>query len=308
LVETHVDREGVETSFAYDALDRVIATTRNGITEIQTLDPVGRLLARTRQGTDGSQVVLERNTYDRAGRLIANADVRTGPTIYVYALDGVGQRIVTATFADGGQKIETYAADGRLVKLTGSATRPVRYGNDVEIESGVNREIRYEVKLDAAGNDTSEWVKVFRDMLGRNYKRQYADGAAEFNFYNAKGQLWKRQDADGVVNLQAYNELGEVEYTAVDFDRNDQIDLAGRDQVTRTLREVVKDHGVTVRRTQTWVWPENGQDTPVTSSTTEAAVEGQHSWNTQNGLTRETATSDDGQGNRVVTVTSPNGT
>jgi YD repeat-containing protein len=162
LVETHVDRTGVETSFAYDDLDRVIATTRNGITEIQTLDPVGRILARTRQGTDGSQIVLERNTYDRAGRLVTNADVRTGPTAYAYASDGAGQRIVTATFADGGQKIETYAADGRLVKLTGSAVRPVRYGNDVEIESGVNREIRYEVRLDAAGNDTGEWVKDFR--------------------------------------------------------------------------------------------------------------------------------------------------
>jgi YD repeat-containing protein len=103
LMETRVDRTGIQTSFGYDDLDRVILAVRNGITEIQTLDPVGRMLSRTRQGTDGSQIMLVRNTYDQSGRLVAKTDVRTGATTYAYVFDSAGQRVVTATLADGGQ-------------------------------------------------------------------------------------------------------------------------------------------------------------------------------------------------------------
>jgi len=39
-----------------------------------TLDVMGRLLARVRQGTNGSQVVLAQNRYDLAGRLVWSAD------------------------------------------------------------------------------------------------------------------------------------------------------------------------------------------------------------------------------------------
>ena len=91
LVETYADRDGMVTSYAYDTLDRIMATTRNGITEMQALDPVNRVLSRTRQGSDGNQIVLERNTYDLAGRVLTKADVRSGRTTFAYAIDGSGR-------------------------------------------------------------------------------------------------------------------------------------------------------------------------------------------------------------------------
>lgn len=204
-VEREVDRQGIETAYAYDDLDRRILTSRNGLTFIENLDAEGRVLERIRQGTDGSQVILARNTFDLAGRLLTKTDAQEAKTTHSYAVDNLGQRIVTTTYPDGGQRSESYARDGRLLKLAGSATHPVRYGYDLEIDNGISRETTWEIKLDADGNDTQEWTKTHRDMLGRGYKRIHADGAFEQSFFNQKNQLWKRQDADGVINLQQYN-------------------------------------------------------------------------------------------------------
>ena len=115
---------------------------------------------------------------------------------------------------------------------------------------------------EGAGNDTAEWTKQFKDPMGRAFKRLYADGAAELSFYDGKGRLWKSVDADGVVRLSAYNDLGDLEYSAVDMDRNGRIDLAGTDQVTKSIRDFATQDGSVVARTRTYVWPENGKDAP----------------------------------------------
>jgi hypothetical protein len=92
-----------------------------------------------------------------------------------------------------------------------------------------------EIKLDANYNDTSEWTKTYTDMLGRTYKTVYPDAAYHQSFYNNLGQLWKERDPDGVVTLQQYNAKGELEYTALDIDRDDVIDFGGTDRITRTV-------------------------------------------------------------------------
>jgi RHS repeat-associated protein len=307
-VEAEVDRQGVETSYAYDDLDRVIATSRNGITEIATLDTMGRILARVRQADDGSQIVLERNTYDMAGRQIASVNAQGGQTLIAHSTDAQGQNLITTTYADGGQMSATYARDGRLIKMTGNAAKPVRYAWDVEADEGVGREMSAIVKLDGNGNDTSEWVRMYQDMLGRPYKQVYSDGVFDQTFYNQKGQIWKRQDPDGIVTLSQYNDLGVLEYAAMDMDRNGRIDLNGSDRVTRILRDYVTSHGATVRRTRTFAWPDDKKDLPVLVSSEEQTLDGRNTWSTRNGLITHTETVMDGQGNSTITVTNPDQT
>jgi len=49
---------------------------------------------------------------------------------------------------------------------------------------GTQRAFVKEIKLDAGGSDTSEWLKSYTDMAGRNYKTVYPDGASSQTGYN----------------------------------------------------------------------------------------------------------------------------
>jgi len=67
-VDWEKDRNGATTNYTYDALKRVQSTTRGGLTMIYSYDGSGRTLTTTRHGSDGSDIVIETNTYDLAGR------------------------------------------------------------------------------------------------------------------------------------------------------------------------------------------------------------------------------------------------
>ena len=119
--------------------------------------------------------------------------------------DANGYFVKTNVFPDGGTRIESYFKDGSLARLTGTAVHPVRYTNNVELESGTNRFFTQEIKLDANANDTSEWTKTYYDTLNRPYKTVYANSTTNYpfiqSFYNAQGQLAKHVDPDGVTTL-----------------------------------------------------------------------------------------------------------
>jgi hypothetical protein len=128
----------------------------------------------------------------------------------------------------------------------------------------------------ASGNDTAEWVKTYTDMAGRAYKTVYPDGAYSQSFYNTRGQLWKQRDPDGVVTLYQYNALGQVEYTAVDMNRNDTIDSL--DRLTRSVSDVIQSQWNSsqgARRSQTWVYDDNNN--ALLASVQIASADGLHS-------------------------------
>ncbi|MGA4645739.1 hypothetical protein ACPDIX_14865, partial [Limisphaera sp. 4302-co] len=81
---SQTDREGVTTIYLYDALRRPIGHTRNGVTWSNRLDAAGRVLVRYRTGRDGTTLVLERNQYDTAGRLIRQTNALGGVTTWTY--------------------------------------------------------------------------------------------------------------------------------------------------------------------------------------------------------------------------------
>src|SRR5262245_61906153 len=123
------------------------------------------------------------------------------------------------------------------------------------------------MKRTHAGTDAGQWLKTYSDAAGRLTSQSRADGATSEFFYNSFGQLRKQRDFDGRVILYAYNDRGELEYTAIDANDSDSIDLDGIDRVSRTTREVVDGRW----RTRTEVWPTAGVNKPALASMRQAA-------------------------------------
>jgi RHS repeat-associated protein len=300
-IASTTDQEGITTSYTYDELKRVVATTRAGITTSNAYDAAGRVLARFRNG-----VRMNSDTYDTAGRMTSSTDALTNTTSYAESFDANGHLVKTTTYPNQTMRIETYYKDGSLFSVTGSAVHGVRYEYGVEQESGVYRRYTWEIKLDANGNDTSEWTKTYFDMVDRAYKTVYADGSYGQSFYNNKGQLWKQRDPDRVVTLFAYNDRGELETTAIDMDRDDVIDYDGTDRITRTTTQVLSEpQKGTITRETTSVWIADNADVAETVSVNDASADGLQSWNISYGLTNSVQTVYNGNGQRTVTTTNP---
>jgi RHS repeat-associated protein len=311
-VESKSDRDGVVTEYLYDSLKRQVATRRLGVTTTNVLDTAGRVVQTLRIGTNGASIFLGGYAYSTAGDLLAATNAFGGVTIYTNSFNGNGLQVQTTTYPDGGTRIETHCADGNLASLTGTAANPVRYeyGTESTSYNGSSYTWQYtkEIKLDAGGSDTSEWVKTYTDALGRNAKTVYADGAAEYSYYNTKGQLIRSVDADGVATLYQYNGQGEVEYTAVDVDQDATIDFNGLDRVTQTVRDVTTISSVNVRRTRTYQLATDNSSTPLLVNESRVSTDGLQSWNIAFGLTTQSVTTvNTGTGARTTTVTNPDG-
>ena len=307
-IDNTTDRDGTVTQYSYDALKRQTASTRNGITTSNVLDAAGNVLATILIGTDASKITLHQATYDVAGRLSSETNALLGPTFYTNVFDASGQPVKTNTYPDGGTRIEAYYKDGSLQSISGTAAFSVRYEYGVESEGGVQRAYAKEIKRDASGTDTGEWIKSYTDMLGRNYKTLYADNASSRSYYNSQGQLAKQVDPDGVTTLYQYNPKGEMEYTAIHMNTNTSvIDFAGADRITRRVSDVCLDNDLStyVTRTRTFVWATSNLDNTLCLSTNEVSTISQHTWTTDSGLATETITTYPGSGQRVTRTYAP---
>lgn len=307
-----VDRTGLVTTHRYDDLGRRVETARDGLTWRTELDADGRLTARVRRGTDGSEIRAEARRYDLAGRLVEERDAMDRATMHQEELQpvpGVARRHTT-TAPDGGTRIEIFNFDGSVAAIAGTAAAPRIFRYGVEGGGEFVQEYRPPERVDEpdfGGPLPTEWIRTCRDFLGRPWKVEYADGAAEFSRYNARGQLVRQVDADGVTVLYAYNNLGARETTALDLNGNGQIDEAGPDRIVRVVTSVGERDGRTVERSETQVWTTDGSATPETMETAERSVGGIFARIERNGLTTTVTTAYDGNGGRTVTAVGPDG-
>jgi hypothetical protein len=116
-----------------------------------------------------------RKCHDVTGRVTSHTNALNGVTTYSETM--VSNKLQkTVTNPDGGQRVENHYRDGRLEKVTGSATMPVRYDYGCEMESSYYRQYSKETKLDGSGNPTSEWTKTYTDGAGQSYKTVFAAG------------------------------------------------------------------------------------------------------------------------------------
>jgi RHS repeat-associated protein len=312
-VTSSTDREGTVTSYGYDALKRQVTTTRNGITTSNVYDSAGNITATVRYGTDGTAMTIGQTAYNDGGEQVSSTDALNNTTGYTNYLDSSGQFIRMTTYPDTTTRIETYARDGSLLQVSGSAVHGVRYEYGVQSDGGIQRKYTKEIKLDASGNDTSEWTKTFTDGAGRTYKIVYADATgtpSSQSFYNTKGQLTKQVDPDGVTTLSQYNSKGQLEYTALDLNTNGSIDFNGVDRISRSVTFVTTNATANVQRTETYVWGTTNSAVSNIVSAMESSVDGLHTWqisyrDASTLVTNRSDTSYAGNGIRYVTDTAP---
>jgi RHS repeat-associated protein len=311
LIESETDRNGVITTYAYDALNRRTDTTRLGVTEHLVYDAAGRVTERHRIGTDDSDITLSSTTYDLAGRMTVTEDALGNETTYAYSYPSGGGMITTttnpATAAGSGTRVETTYADGHAKEISGTAVSPMKYAYGTWSASGAAGEWTQEIKVGESASET-EWTKTYDDLAGRTTKMEYADSAVATMAYNTLGQLVKQTDPDGVRTLFSYNTKGEHEVTAIDLDQDDIIDYTGTDRITKSVRDVYSKSGTIVSRTTTQVWATDNSNTTTTVSVAEQDGYGNASWQTDTaGAVASTTIVRTAAGAWTVTAIAPDG-
>lgn len=296
---SRTNREGITTSYTYDALGNVETETRAGITLTYTSDPLGRRL-KTEQAGGASTRTLEENHYNLAGELEWTKDALNRQTTFSETINN-GRLEKTTTYPDLTTRIETYNIDGTLYTVTGTAAHPLKYEYGVDGDGLFTKEIRV-----GDGGAETEWVKTYRDFAGRPSKTVYPGGAFSQSFYNPVGQLVKEVDPDGVTTLYTYNASGEREKMALDFNRNGVIDDAGPDRVTQTVSSVTTRGTKTVQRTVTSMSGPNQGDGLAVVAEVDQTPNGRESWQTHFGrLTTQVTTLQPANASRTEVVTRP---
>ena len=317
-LKAQTDAEGITTGYEYDELKNPAKTKRLGIETVTVYDAQGRAVSTVRYGTDGNPITLSQSTaYNVAGQVVSTTDAAGAKTFYV---ENSGGLVRNTTYADGSTSTTTSGQDGSLLSQSVNGIETTRYEYGVEVGgSQWTKEIR-------VGNDgtVTEWVKSYTNLAGQNFKTEYADGSVEFSFYNGKGQLVKSVAADGEIMLYVYNAKGEQEFSCLDVNKNDSVDFAGPDRITRQATEYAMRGVKPVRRMQSWVYDQDGMGDGRLVSVTETTLDGRESWsrslpaaNGTGGLESHSVTvltrgavAPDGSGTpatRTVTSTAPDG-
>lgn len=300
--QTTTNREGTVTTRTFDALKRVISTTTGGITLTNQWDAAGRRVGVVRKGSDGSWYSIGSATYDTAGRRISSTDALGNTTTFS---ESVAPIVRTTTYPNLGTKIQHVARDGRIVAILGSAVYGSITTNVVEGD-GVMYDWDFTLTSFGGGPD---WVKQYKDMLGRHYESFHPDAVSSYSFYNTNGQLARRVDSDDVTTLLQYNGKGELEYTAIDTNRNGVIDFSGGDRITQTRTTYIYGiGGHLVRRAATCEWPTFGSASSNLVSFSDSTIDGRTNWTMRLGLTNRTERYLKGNGKVTVTNVAPDGT
>ena len=220
---SETDMVGVLTTYAYDALGRVVSAVRTGggvpdETTTTSYDAEGRVLSRTVSAGGLSRTTLR--SYDSLGRLVAETAEDGVVTRRFYSIDSAAGTEAVATVrgwgADCAVTNSTVSyADGRLLSsaLNGVVKSAVAYGAD---EDGTTWE---RTCLGPAGTNSPRWSLARTSPLGHEVEtRSPGFGGADLvtsNFYNVAGQLLATQTFGGedehVISsrLYSYDSFGE---------------------------------------------------------------------------------------------------
>lgn len=293
-VASETDRDGVTTTYAYDEFKRVSHTVRDGITTLYSYDALGNQTSVTIKGRNDGEITTSK-TYNN-GELATSTDALGNVTRYTQSYSTSGNNTTyteTVTNPDNSTQITT-SVNGQQVGTSGTAV----HGQSVT--QGAN----WQITTTPVADNVNMTVKSYTDMLGRNFKTEYADGSYSMNYYNTKSQLIKSVTAGGVITLYAYDNLGRLITQAIDMNRNGEIDSA--DLVTSTAYSYGTQNGKTVSiTTQT---RSQGANSAVIS-VKKQSIDGLENWETNlNGLTTHTKLERLGGGNIRQTVTNSDGT
>ena len=329
------DQDGIDTHYAYDALQRVIMTNRAGITTetvrtglttsqhryAQSIPSGGTL---TLPGAASATNEISRSVSNLLGDTTEEWSrspqdgtlVKTTIQTNYNVGTGIGRRVVTLppVVTDDGaatpSQTDDFFLDGNPASSTGNLgpNRGYRYSatatgptTEAFLLDGAAEKENTITQSDWARRETSVMHSSDQDGMGGN---DHSD-----SFYNAQGQLSKTVDPDGVTLLFGYNLLGEQTYTALDLNNNGTIDFA-TDRVSFSETDLAsRQGGEWVMRTVRKDWLDTGSDQGTATSYNDVSLDGLRRWSIQNpsvqtGETKSVTTLA-GSGTRTQVLTRP---
>jgi len=230
--DSETDRLGIETSYEYDDLHRVLTATKDGggtgddVVMTYTYDGYGRQLTQTTSA--GGLSLSESNTYDLVGRVRSSTDSAGLLTAYDYQDGG---NVTRVTRPGGATEVTTKYPDGRIRSTTGSAIVPRYY------EYGVNTDGTQWRKVYMGRPDSSMWEKTTTDMAGRTVeveKPGFSSVEVTENYFDDMGGLTKTTRPGVADTLYEYDQMGNNIRTGLDVDGNGTLDLVSSDRITES--------------------------------------------------------------------------
>ena len=242
-----VDENGIETTYTYDALNRVETRTRKGVAaafgfptqpDIVTTygyDAEGHVTSESVSAS--GLTITQGRTYDVAARIKTDTDTAGLVTTHTYTNGG---RTETKTLPGGATSITDNYLDGRTKSILGTGT-VVQF-----FDYGVNGDSTPYVQefIGSAGANSPRWTKNTRDWLGRTIKVEKPSFTAgsttlKVSTYNALGQLQSESAMSGANKLTAdmiyeYDSLGNKIRTGLDIDASGSLTLNSTDRIIDT--------------------------------------------------------------------------
>ena len=267
------DAAGKVTTYSYDDLNRVAATTVEGVpagayaaqAAINTAfsyDALGRV-TQTRVWTpDLSQVST--SVYDRAGRMTGATGPDNLTTSYVYSPDSL---TTTVTRPDGATQISTRHLDGRTRSTTGTAATAQYYTYGFNTDGSRWTQVNYDAP------DGPMWQRTVTDMLGRAILVEKPGHITE-NTYDAQGRLVRTSQTGQADTLYVYDELGNAIQSGLDIDANGVLEPASTDRISATDTRYIDLDGSYWQQTVQQVYPTDNDAAPVTVSTQQRRITG----------------------------------
>jgi RHS repeat-associated protein len=243
---SEINTAGVETTYEYDSLDRLKKQTKKGIAAgggfplqpdiISSFEYDAEGRPKTSTLGEGAGSLIDRQVYDRAGRLTQQTDPAGLTTSYVYSNGG---RTQTVSRPGGATEITDNYLDRQIKSLTGTAL-VARY-----FDYGVNVDgTRYVQEFSGSGGLTSpRSTKTTRDWMGRTVIVEMPSftgiSVLKTLFYNLLGQLQKETITSNSTKAIAdrlfeYDELGRPVRSGFDIDNSSMLTAASTDRLSET--------------------------------------------------------------------------
>lgn len=245
--ESYTDREGIQYTYVYDSLNRLVSERKLGTDGNQELVTTYEYDAKGNKTKEtisiGNEIFIKFYEYNHAGLLTKEIDSTGLTTTYQYIAgknsgsQTSGLRTIQ-TFSNGTQKIFSTYCDKQIESITGNAQVPKYFKYNI-LPDGIYERIVYN-----GSDNSSMYHKQYKDGLERIVKEinsSYQNNSETQYFYNNKGQNWKVSKTGEYNTINYYDEFGTIYMSGKDVNGNDQLDENSNEpiSITETIIEKI---------------------------------------------------------------------
>ncbi|MBX9770283.1 MAG: hypothetical protein K2X29_02875, partial [Candidatus Obscuribacterales bacterium] len=195
-----VDASGRVGTVSFDALDRVIAVTIDGVTD-QSYTYTDNGLIKTVTDSKNHTTTYEFDGFDRLKK-VTHPDSSTESWTY-----DIRDNVLTATTRAGTSYSFTYDALNQLLTKASSGSATVSFTYNI------NGKLTGVATPTVSGDPSTGTFSVFYDALGRIFKEEYPDGKTVLCSYNNAGNIQSVTYPDGSQVNHAYDQLNRLTST-----------------------------------------------------------------------------------------------